>query len=415
MLNGRPDGMTPTSNGPSVAVATGKRSSANLNVTPVANGNMSRKGSKESSSMRRSSRSPRPDDAGGRRPSKESLGGTERRRGSKESSGAKGSSGTKKKKGAPKHWNDSRFKDKAFLDALFKKFDPEKDGSGSLDCRLMYELLRSVDMELQYKEVEQLVRQIDLDGNGTVELDEFHFFFAKAKDRAELKTMTKKLVKQDDQAFVKELFKNFDSSGTGNMTESDLYELTEFMNMDLSRDECHVLLNTIDLDGNGTIEIDELLFFFDKVKSRNELVGMMKNMASNNREFLRKVFEMFDPENTGSLNENQLYDVTKFMKLNFSRKAVKGLLAKMDEDGNGTVELDEFFAFFDQVKDIKDMKAHCDRNRKSQDFANNVQRGFMAVGIIGGIVFLVLGANDNPIFTFLGVICLVVGDRKSVV
>merc|ERR1719387_2236759 len=104
----------------------------------------------------------------------------------------------------PSTWSDARFQDKEFLDELFKRFDPEGDGSGSLDVKMMFELLRSIDMELQYRDVEQLVRQIDLDGNGTVEIDEFHFFFAKARDRNELRTMTSTLIDKTDQAFVKE-------------------------------------------------------------------------------------------------------------------------------------------------------------------------------------------------------------------
>merc|ERR1719197_2341558 len=117
-------------------------------------------------------------------------------------------------------------------------------------------------------------------------------------------------------------------------------------------------------------------------------------MTTTNREFLRKVFEMFDPENTGSLNESQLYDVTRFMKLNFSQKAVKGLLAKMDQDGSGRVELDEFFVFFDQIKNIKDMQNHCIKNQQAQAFAGNVQVGLAIIGMLGGIICLVVASQS---------------------
>lgn len=408
-------------------------------------GPIERKGSKDrpsskerSSTMQRSSskertlsKSPRDEPAPMvRKGSKESTG--RERRGSKDAT-ANGIGASRKplkervkRKGTPKGWTDARFQDKAFLDELFRRFDPEGDGSGSLDVKLMYELLKYVDMDLQYRDVEQLVRQIDLDGNGTVEIDEFHFFFAKARDRSELRSMTSVLIDKKDQAFVKELFKNFDSSGTGNMKETDLFELTEFMNMNLSKEEVHILLNTIDLDGNGTIELDELLFFFDKVASRNELVEMMKTMTVNNRQFLAKVFEMFDPENTGSLNERQLHDVCKFLKLNFSRRAVKSLLAKMDEDGNGTVEIDEFYAFFDTVKDMTSLKDQLDSQRKAHRIGESLQRVLMVVGIVLGIIFLVKSGEEKEkskqnqystkqdtsqqsLFIFLGSVFLVIG------
>merc|ERR550514_1921693 len=110
-----------------------------------------------------------------------------------------------------------------------------------------------------------------------------------------------------------------------------------------------MLLGTIDTDGNGTVELDELQQFFSQANDINEFISMAKSDAQDSRGVLRKVFRMFDKANTGRLNEEAILDITKFLGLDFKPSTVQMLMVKMDEDGDGTVELEEFFEFFTKV------------------------------------------------------------------
>ena len=68
-------------------------------------------------------------------------------------------------------------------------------------------LLDSVDFKLTLEDTKQLLRTIDMDGNGTLQLEEFLFFFAKAADRDALKKMAHQYLEKDAK-FLKERAQN---------------------------------------------------------------------------------------------------------------------------------------------------------------------------------------------------------------
>ena len=97
-----------------------------------------------------------------------------------------------------------------------------------------------------------------------------------------------------------------------------------------------IILKTLDIDGNGTVELPELEFFFKQAENREEMARRVQTMlSSGNKAFLTRIFKMFDREGRGRLTEQDLHDVCKYLRMRVSRKFVKKLLLKMDEDGNG--------------------------------------------------------------------------------
>ena len=72
---------------------------------------------------------------------------------------------------------------KKFLDDAFIEFDPAGDGTGGLNAfafaRLIRKYCSTKDAEFAFSEEQaaQIIEKIDVDGNGTIEIDEFGFFF----------------------------------------------------------------------------------------------------------------------------------------------------------------------------------------------------------------------------------------------
>jgi hypothetical protein len=75
----------------------------------------------------------------------------------------------------------SRFTDRKFLDSVFECYDPNGDGTGSLTPKEFHQLCTDVGLGLSKSQVKGLMRQLDLNGNDMIEIEEFHFFFNKAK------------------------------------------------------------------------------------------------------------------------------------------------------------------------------------------------------------------------------------------
>lgn len=64
---------------------------------------------------------------------------------------------------------------------------------------------------------------------------------------------------------------------------------------------------------------------------------------------LKQVFNEFDVNKNGSLNEEELHTMLVKLEIPTEKRLLEPLLKKLDKSGNGVVEYDEFknFLFFD--------------------------------------------------------------------
>ena len=53
---------------------------------------------------------------------------------------------------------------------------------------------------------------------------------------------------------------------------------------------------------------------------------------------------MFDADGSGSIDINELRDVMKALGINLKQEEVKEMMARVDKDGSGCIEMDEFMA-----------------------------------------------------------------------
>eukprot|EP00397_Hematodinium_sp_SG-2012_P010122 GEMP01010228.1.p1 GENE.GEMP01010228.1~~GEMP01010228.1.p1 ORF type:complete len:569 (+),score=95.53 GEMP01010228.1:338-2044(+) len=282
------------------------------------------------------------------------------------------------------------FEEDAYVRMQFRRIDPAKDGTGSLNAKLAHDLLKNLDVDLRLQSVAQLIRHLDEDGEWTVNVDQFQVLYRRAKNRAILKKNAVTML--DSKTFLVDLFNEFCSSADGMMTTPDLYELCEFLQMSLSRDEVVMLQSQIDLDGNGTIEMDELLQFLDEVKSRDDMVVQLKRCAfmEMSDKFLETIFKKFDVLKKGSLGLDELVSVVQFLKLDFSPTSCKNLLFAIDTDGNGTVELSEFKTFFFAVRQWSDLRKSVAEFNASQHRAKMMVLGFFIFANVSAVFFFIL-------------------------
>ena len=53
---------------------------------------------------------------------------------------------------------------------------------------------------------------------------------------------------------------------------------------------------------------------------------------------------MFDRDNSGNIDVNELRDAMKALGIYLKKDEVKTMMARVDKDGSGSIELDEFMA-----------------------------------------------------------------------
>jgi len=73
-------------------------------------------------------------------------------------------------------------------------------------------------------------------------------------------------------------------------------------------------------------------------------------------EELRSIFRRFDEDGSGAISSEELQSAMRLLGVKVSPNSAKKVLKVIDTDNNGTVEWEEFYAFFSKVSDPEEVK-----------------------------------------------------------
>merc|ERR1712072_10533 len=127
----------------------------------------------------------------------------------------------------------------------FDLFDT--DGSGAIDAKELKIAMQALGFEPTSDEIAKMMKDIDADGNATVEFEEF------------LEMMEGKMSGKDPVEEMKKAFKLYDKDGKGKITIDDMKRVGKELGEALSEDELQAILDESDRDGNGTLTEDEFV------------------------------------------------------------------------------------------------------------------------------------------------------------
>ena len=124
-----------------------------------------------------------------------------------------------------------------FRDA-FKLFD--KDGDGVITCDEIYDVFKSLGFKKYSKsDVKTMVEAIDIDGNGTIDLDEF-IVLLRQKRSGKYDKMT-----YEDE--LKQVFEIFDGDGSGEIDADELSTIMNALGEKLSKKDIEFMIKSIDI------------------------------------------------------------------------------------------------------------------------------------------------------------------------
>ncbi|CAN7985680.1 unnamed protein product [Ixodes hexagonus] len=134
---------------------------------------------------------------------------------------------------------------------LRKAFDMfDRDKKGYVHTNMVSAILRTLGQTFEDKDLKDLISEIDQDGSGELEFDEFVALAARF------------LVEEDTEAMQEELreaFRLYDKEGNGYINVSDLREILRALDDALTEDELDEMIAEIDTDGSGTVDFDEFM------------------------------------------------------------------------------------------------------------------------------------------------------------
>ncbi len=125
----------------------------------------------------------------------------------------------------------------------FKIFDKNNDGQITQDE--LKQLLNNIGQKPSDSEIQDMINEIDIDGDGKINFDNF------------ITLMEKKLRDHDNEEELIETFKVFDKDGIGFITFNNLKDVIKNLGLNYSDDEIMEMIKECDLDNDMMINYDE--------------------------------------------------------------------------------------------------------------------------------------------------------------
>lgn len=113
------------------------------------------------------------------------------------------------------------------------------------------------------------------------------------------------------------------------------------LGLELPRDQYIKLISRIQKDKNGLINKEIFIKEVQEVVSQTDDTNDMI-----------KAFRLFDEDDTGKIDFNNLKNVAKFLGEQVSDQEIINMLNSADNDGDGQVSLTEFIKLIDRAKKV---------------------------------------------------------------
>ena len=127
----------------------------------------------------------------------------------------------------------------------FALFD--KNGDGTITVFELGTVMKSLGTNPTDSELQDMINEVDADGNGTLEFDEFCQLMARQMQDTN----------QDEE--LKERFKLFDKDGNGMISRDELREVMQQLGEKLSEEDIEEMITDADTNNDGQIDYAEFV------------------------------------------------------------------------------------------------------------------------------------------------------------
>ncbi|OAF70592.1 Splicing factor Prp8 [Intoshia linei] len=126
----------------------------------------------------------------------------------------------------------------------FALFD--KDGDGSITVKELGIVMHALGQKPSEEELITMVAEVDVDGNGEIDIEEFTYMLAKIMQQA------------DSDKEIKDAFLLFDRDGDGYLNAKELKYVMNKLGDKITDEEADQMVKQADLDGDGKISFDDI-------------------------------------------------------------------------------------------------------------------------------------------------------------
>ncbi|KAF8389131.1 hypothetical protein HHK36_025817 [Tetracentron sinense] len=155
---------------------------------------------------------------------------------------------------------------------------------------------------------------------------------------------TKEIKGTHDKAELERVFATFDKNGDGCITKQELGESLRNIGLFITDKEVADMVEKLDSNGDGLIDIDEFFELYESLGSRGEASGKDGLKENDGEEDLKEAFDVFDGNGDGLISVEELSLVLSSLGLKKGMRIedCKEMIKNVDIDGDGMVNFSEF-------------------------------------------------------------------------
>jgi calmodulin len=118
---------------------------------------------------------------------------------------------------------------------------------GTITTKELGTVMRSLGQNPTEAELQDMINEVDQDGNGTIDFQEF------------IGLMARKMKDTDSEAELLEAFKVFDKDGNGFISAEELRHVMTNLGEKLTDEEVNEMIREADQDGDGQVDYSEFV------------------------------------------------------------------------------------------------------------------------------------------------------------
>lgn len=143
----------------------------------------------------------------------------------------------------------------------FSLFD--KDGDGTITTKELGTVMRSLGQNPTEAELQDMINEVDADGNGTIDFPEF------------LTMMARKMKETDSEEEIREAFRVFDKDGNGFISAAELRHVMTNLGEKLTDEEVDEMIREADIDGDGQVNYEGMSLLIGNQDKWINVVGAL--------------------------------------------------------------------------------------------------------------------------------------------
>ena len=123
----------------------------------------------------------------------------------------------------------------------------DKAGDETITTNELGTVMRSLGQNPTEAELQDMINDVDVDGNGTIDFPEF------------LTIMARKMKDTDSEEEIREAFRVFNKSGNGFISGAELKHVMNNLGEKLTDEEIDEMIRESDIDGDGYVNYEEFV------------------------------------------------------------------------------------------------------------------------------------------------------------